>query len=525
MKQLNLHFALLSLMLGLWFPTSENAHAQPRVTTARLTAQRTFFANLKKLCGRQLLGATVFPQNADHPLVGKPLVLSVRSCAGNVIRIPFHVGEDKSRTFILTLTDKGLLFKHDHRHPDGTPDRITMYGGWAAPGGTPYQQSFPADDETKKLIPEAATNVWTLQMKPATQQLTYSLERNKQPRYEGSFTQVPHWTLQRSGVTARLRGISAVTDRVVWASGSGNTVLRTLNGGQTWQKLKVTANSNTPLDFRDIDAIDASTAYVLSIGNGPASRIYKTTDGGRTWTLQFKSDNPKEFWDAMSFWDAANGIVLGDSLNGQFCIMTTSNGGRTWTRVPAAVLPPALENEGAFAASGTNIAVWENDHAWIATGAGAKARVLRTEDRGRTWKISETPLMAGPSAGIFSIAFRDAQHGVIVGGDYRKEEEAIDNLAVTSDGGATWTLVKGLSGFRSVVAYVPVMSAGQTQPLIASGPSGTDYSIDDGRTWMRLDGPGFDTLSFGRLTGRGRHQSMVRGWAAGAKGSIARLGF
>ena len=524
MKQNVLVLLLLSVVTGLVWSPSKNGQAQPRGRRAQLNTQKAFFENLKKLCGLQFLGTTVFPQNADHPLVGKPLVLSVRSCAGNVIRIPFHAGEDKSRTFILTLTDKGLLFKHDHRHPDGTPDRITMYGGWAAPGGTPYQQSFPADDETKKLIPEAATNVWTLQMRPATQQLTYSLERNNQPRYKGSFTQLPHWTLQRSGVTARLRGISAVTERIVWASGSGNTVLRTLNGW-TWQKLKVTANSNPPLDFRDIDAIDESTAYVLSIGNGPASRIYKTTDGGRTWALQFKSDNPKEFWDAMSFWDAENGIVIGDSVNGQFCIMTTYNGGRIWTRVPAAVLPPALENEGAFAASGTNIAVWGKGHAWIATGAGAKARVLRTEDGGRTWKISETPLMAGPSAGIFSIAFRDAQHGVIVGGDYRKEEEAVDNLAVTSDGGATWTLVKGLSGFRSVVAYVPVMSARQMPMLMASGPSGTDFSIDDGRTWVKLNGPGFDTLSFGGPTGRGRHQTMVRGWASGAKGSIARLQF
>jgi photosystem II stability/assembly factor-like uncharacterized protein len=167
--------------------------------------------------------------------------------------------------------------------------------------------------------------------------------------------------------------------------------------------------------------------------------------------------------------------------------------------------------------------VWGDSHAWLATGAGAKARVLRTEDRGRTWKIADTPLRAGASAGIFSIAFRDAKHGVIVGGDYRKEGEAVDNLAMTSDGGATWTLSKGLSGFRSVVAYVPVMSAGQT--MIASGPLGTDYSIDDGRTWMKLDGPGFDTLSFVRPTRRGRHQSIVRGWAAGAKGTIARLGF
>jgi photosystem II stability/assembly factor-like uncharacterized protein len=321
----------------------------------------------------------------------------------------------------------------------------------------------------------------------------------------------PQWTIQDSGVTARLRGVSAVSDQVAWASGADSTVLRTSDGGATWQKLTVTTDR---IDFRDIDAIDAATAYVLSIGNGPASRIYKTTDAGATWNLQFKNDDPKAFYDAMSFWDADHGIVIGDSIGGQFCIMTTENGGKSWVRVPASALPPALQNEGAFAASGTNIAVFGKSRAWIGTGAGAKARVLRTRDRGRTWAIADTPLTAAPSAGIFSVAFRDAKHGVVVGGDYKKENEAVDNLAVTNDGGATWTLAKGLSGFRSVVAYVP---GTKMQTLVAVGPSGADYSIDDGRTWMVLEGPGFDTLSF------------VRGkpiaWAAGARGSLGRLVF
>src|SRR6476659_5110561 len=153
----------------------------------------------------------------------------------------------------------------------------------------------------------------------------------------------PRWTLQTSGVTARLRGVSAVNDRVVWASGADSTVLRTIDGGATWKKLTVTADA---LDFRDIDAIDDRTAYVLSIGNGPASRIYKTTDAGATWRLQFKNDDPKAFYDAMSFGDATHGIVIGDSVDGAFYILTTTNG-HDWTRVPASSLPPALEGEGA----------------------------------------------------------------------------------------------------------------------------------------------------------------------------------
>src|ERR1051325_2341620 len=121
--------------------------------------------------------------------------------------------------------------------------------------------------------------------------------------------QLPTWTLQTSGVTARLRGISAVNRRVAWASGSGSTVLRTEDGGASWKKITVTSDK---LDFRDVDAIDEQTAYVLSIGNGDASRIYKTTDGGITWKLQFRSDDPKAFLDAMSFWDADHGLVIGD---------------------------------------------------------------------------------------------------------------------------------------------------------------------------------------------------------------------
>ena len=321
----------------------------------------------------------------------------------------------------------------------------------------------------------------------------------------------PRWSLQTSGVTARLRGVSAVNEHVAWASGSGATVLRTADGGATWKKLTVTTDT---LDFRDIDAIDAQTAYVLSIGNGAASRIYKTMDAGATWTMQFKSDNEKVFLDAMSFWDANHGIVFGDSVDGQLYILTTENGGHTWTHVPPASLPPALENEGAFAASGTNIALFGKTHAWIGTGAGARARVLRTTDRGRSWQVADTPLAAGSSTGIFSVAFRDAKHGVVVGGDYRKEQEAVDNLAVTSDGGVTWKLVKGLSGFRSVVAYVP---GAKTPALVALGPAGGDYSLDDGQTWSRIEGPGFDTFSFAP------HKPI--GWAAGANGALGKLLF
>jgi photosystem II stability/assembly factor-like uncharacterized protein len=325
----------------------------------------------------------------------------------------------------------------------------------------------------------------------------------------GTLVAAPQWTPQSSGVPARLRGISAASDRVVWASGSGNTILRTTDAGATWERLP--SPTTDRLDFRDIDAVGERTAYVLSIGAGQLSRIYKTADAGATWTLQFTNQDPKAFFDAMAFWDADHGIAVSDSVDAAFVIITTSDGGRSWTRVPPDRLPPALENEGAFAASGTNVTVVGDRHAWFATGAAARSRVLRSSDRGRTWTIAETPLASGPSAGIYSIAFRDEQHGVVVGGDYAKEDAAVDNAAVTNDGGRNWTLVTGLQGFRSVVAHVP----GSAGTFVAIGPRGGDRSLDDGRTWTAIPGPGFDTFTFA--------PGKPIGWGAGAKGTIAIL--
>jgi photosystem II stability/assembly factor-like uncharacterized protein len=319
----------------------------------------------------------------------------------------------------------------------------------------------------------------------------------------------PAWLDQTSGVTARLRGISAVSDRVAWASGSGGTVVRTSDGGKTWQTLAVPAADK--LDFRDVDAVDDNTAYILSIGSGESSRIYRTADAGKTWTLQFTNTDPKAFFDAMAFWDAARGIAFSDSVDGKLVILRTDSGGASWTRVPAEGLPPALDNEGAYAASGTNVAMFGRDHVWIGTSV---SRVLRSTDAGRTWTAATTPLVTGSSAGIFSIAFRDAQHGIIVGGDYRKEAEAIDNAAVTTDGGRTWTRVRGLSGFRSAVAYVP----GTAASVIAVGPQAADLSTDDGRTWSPLPGSsGLHTFAFAK-------RSAI-GWGAGEKGRIMRLTF
>jgi photosystem II stability/assembly factor-like uncharacterized protein len=315
---------------------------------------------------------------------------------------------------------------------------------------------------------------------------------------------------QTSGVTMRLRGISAVSARVVWASGANGTLLRSSDGGKSWTKLTPPAGAEK-LDFRDIDAISASTAYALSIGSGETSRIYKTTDGGSNWVLQFANKDPKVFLDAMAFSDANHGFAFSDSVDGQFVILATANGGASWDRIPADRLPPALPDEGAFAASGTNVAVFGANHVWIGT---TRSRVLRSTDGGRSWAVVQTPIVTGEATGIFSIVFKDANNGVVVGGDYTKESQAGDNAAFTTDGGATWTLAKGVSGFRSVAAWLP-----GTRSMLAIGPSGADWSTDDGRSWaaVALTGTpaGFDTLSFAPETGFG--------WASGAGGRISQV--
>jgi len=317
------------------------------------------------------------------------------------------------------------------------------------------------------------------------------------------------WEPQPSGTKIRFRGLSAVSATVAWASGEKGTYARTTDGGATWQAGVVP--DATELDFRDVDAFDANTAYLLSIGEGDKSRIYKTTDGGSRWTLQFKNTRPTAFFDAMAFWDRVHGIAMSDPVDGRFLIITTSDGGATWRETPAEGMPPALNGEGGFAASGTCITAQGKNNVWFGTGGPAGARVFRSSDRGRTWKVANTSVASGKSAGIFSIAFRDAKRGVVVGGDYTKEGESKDNVAITRDGGKTWTAINKTrpNGYRSLVAYMP---GATVSTLVAVGPSGSDYSTDNGESWRSLGAEGFHTASF----------ASGAGWAAGENGRIAR---
>jgi photosystem II stability/assembly factor-like uncharacterized protein len=320
------------------------------------------------------------------------------------------------------------------------------------------------------------------------------------------------WMIQQSGSISRLRGLSVVSDEVAWASGSQGTCLRTIDAGRTWNRSKVTDLST--LDFRDIQALDDQLAYVLSIGPGELSRIYKTLDGGQSWKLQFINRNPKGFLDAVAFWDKDHGLALGDPVDGRYEIFRTDDGGETWLKIADSGMPESLPGEGAFAASGTCLVVLGTENAWFGTGGGATARVFRSTDRGRTWSVANSPIRAGiASAGIFSIAFRDPDHGLAVGGDYKELDNPTANFAVTTDGGRTWKSVGASrpSGFRSAVAFLP----GEPGRVLTVGPSGSDFSKDGGQNWLRLEGPGFDSIG---VSGSGQ-----TGWASGEKGRIGRF--
>ena len=153
------------------------------IANAKSNDQEAFFNKLSQLCGKQYVGATIFPAVVDDPFFGKILTAKFSSCTDTEIRIPFQVGDDTSRTWVITKTEQGLQLKHDHRHADGTPDSQTNYGGMANQKGSSYMQYFEADSETAKLIPAAASNVWKIQISEDTQSITYYLERNAKRRF------------------------------------------------------------------------------------------------------------------------------------------------------------------------------------------------------------------------------------------------------------------------------------------------------------------------------------------------------
>jgi len=315
---------------------------------------------------------------------------------------------------------------------------------------------------------------------------------------------------QASGVTALLQAVSVVDTSVAWISGHQATVLRTTDGGRSWQRRPVSGAPDS-LQFRDVHAFDHRNALLLAAGPGDMSRIYRTEDGGTTWRLQWTNPEPAGFYDCFDFWDRDRGLVYGDAVNGELRILVTDDGGRTWRFVRAEALPAALPGEGGFAASGLCVDAREGGRAWIAAGNAARARVLATYDYGRSWSATEVPVVAGSGAGLTAISMSTDLRGVAFGGDLAVTDRTTDNVTATSDGGRTWTLLPHVS-FPGAI-YGGLHLHGGDAHIAAVGPGGFAVSPADGRQWTTIDSrPWWGIGSAPGAT-----------WIAGPEGRIARV--
>ena len=320
------------------------------------------------------------------------------------------------------------------------------------------------------------------------------------------------WVVQTSGVDTNLRGISVAhfsdsggaPTSIVWASGSNGVILQSPRAGKVWTRLHVVGGET--LDFRSIQAFDDKTAYVMSSGEGEKSRIYKTTDGGQTWILQFTGSRPAFFLDALVCDSPKHCLALSDPVDGRFVIISTYDGEK-WLPLDQMALPLALKDEGAFAASGTCLVLYGNN-IYFVTG-GPVARLFHSPDLGRGWSAIPLPIASGnPAAGAFSVA-RRAKNMVVVGGDYKNPDRRERVAAYSHDAGRTWkSATQSPAGYRSAVAWL------DDHTIATVGPSGEEISTDGGVHWKPNS-----TLNLNALAALNLHDA----WAVGANGTIGRF--
>jgi photosystem II stability/assembly factor-like uncharacterized protein len=336
----------------------------------------------------------------------------------------------------------------------------------------------------------------------------------------------PTVTRQNSGTQQNLIAVSPVNTSIVWVAGRGGTFLVTTNGGETWKSGVVPGAE--ALQFRDVQGVSDKIAFLLSIGsNATDFRIYKTRNGGESWSLEFENQNPDAFYDCFAFWNPRRGIAHSDSVNGQFPDLRTDDG-RTWNDI-SSNLPPALPGEASFASSGTCVATQGERNAWIATGGSSTARILTTKDGGDSWKAFETPLLSSPTAGAFTVAFRDALHGIVGGGDLDTNDPNHAATAISEDGGETWTLtnqppvtgaIYGLSyvaGTRSQREDRHLEEEGSRAVVVTANTGGAAWTPDEGTTWFPLS----DVVGYWAVAFASRHI----GWLVGTEGRILKISF
>jgi hypothetical protein len=323
--------------------------------------------------------------------------------------------------------------------------------------------------------------------------------------------QAQWWKVQTSGIDTNLRGVSVKYNEggegkqhyFVWASGSNGVILRSIDDGKTWKRLSVAGADD--LDFRDIEAFDGDVAYVMSSGDGDKSRIYKTTDGGKNWELQYSDRRAGFFLDSLACDSRTHCVALSDPVDGKFLVLSTDDG-EHWKELPRDNMPSALPREGAFAASGAAIAICEGGKIYFGTG-GPAARVFRSGNQRGSWTAAETPISSGnASSGVFSVVCYGDDQVVAVGGDYKEPNRAQRVAAYSDDAGTTWRLAETQPrGYRSAAGSFSY------EDFAAVGPNGTDVSHDKGVHWQPTDKLNLNAVSF----------HGTQGWAVGPHGTIA----
>lgn len=287
----------------------------------------------------------------------------------------------------------------------------------------------------------------------------------------------------KSGTTQLMQAISFVDASTAWISGHGATFCKTTDRGLNWEVFDYPEMDS--LQFRDLHAMSAEKVVLMSAGVGKNSNIF-IYESGKGLRLTYAMSHPEGFLNSIAFWNDQQGLAFGDSFNGEYFILSTSDGGESWSRIDPAILPKAGEGEGGFAASGTCIDVQPDGLAWIGTGAGGTSHVLKTADYGSSWISVGHPLVTGEVAGITSIAMFNQNVGVIVGGDLMITDAYLDNMAITQNGGKDWSLTN--QPVTKGAFYGNDIDKWDDELIwMATGPKGIDWSQDLGKTWMNLD--------------------------------------